>query len=335
MANHCVTSNVSHCRLTSSVTAVTNCKNTMASCLLTQTVVGGCTNATVTAFGKCNASTTACTNQVFNPENLFEFGQDVTLMTAGNVAGQKALNKNPACMQKLSACHELIDSSYARQDISTACDDIGSNRLTKLPCLENTAYPTWKTWVDNVCVKDAARTPSPTSAPVIIAKVSKKTAFTSKELSTVCDVMNTVAFRDGIIGVKGSLKCSKIQEQVAARRRLLNTTTSTLYSVTGSISFIQAKSAQEVFALIGVDAFALAVKNEITSADPKLGAAAVVYATPITTGAPTNQPTPNPTSAPPTTAATPTQAPPTEFSSSTRAIPTLIAVASVVLALSY
>jgi hypothetical protein len=81
MANHCVTSNVSNCRLTSSVTAVTNCKNTMASCLSTQTVDGGCTNATVTAFGKCNVSSTAFTNQVFNPENLFEFGLDVTLMT--------------------------------------------------------------------------------------------------------------------------------------------------------------------------------------------------------------------------------------------------------------
>jgi hypothetical protein len=115
----------------------------------------------------------------------------------------------------------------------------------------------------------------------------------------------------------------------------LNTTTITLYSVTGSISFVQAKSAQEVLAVIGVDAFALALKNEITSADSDLGAAAVVLITPLMTEAPTKQPTPNPTSAPPTTEATPTQAPPTEFSSSTRAIPTLIAVASVVLALSY
>jgi hypothetical protein len=307
----------------------------MASCLFTQTVDGGCSNATVTAFGKCNASTTGFTNQVFNPENLFEFGQDVTLMTAGNTAGQKALRKNSACMQKLSACHELIDSNYARQDVSTACDDIGVNRLTKLPYLENTAYPTWKIWVDNVCVKDAARTPSPTSAPVIIAKVSKKTAFTFNELSTVCDVMNSVALRDGIIGVKGSLTCSEIQEQVSARRRLLNTTTITLYSVTGSISFVQAITAQEVLAVIGVDAFALALKNQITSADPTLGAAAIVLITPLTTEAPTKQPTPTPTSVPPTTAATPTQQAPTEFSSRSRAIPTLIAVASVVLALSY
>jgi hypothetical protein len=145
-------------------------------------------------------------------------------------------------MQKLSACHELIDSNYALTDVSIACDDIGINRLTKLPYLENTPYPTCKIWIER-CAKDDDRTPSPpTSAPVIVAKVSKKTAFTSNELSTACDVMNTMAFRDGIIGVKGSLKCSEIQEQVAARRRLLNTTTVSRAPYLSSMQNLREKS---------------------------------------------------------------------------------------------
>jgi hypothetical protein len=292
---------------------------------MTKTVAGGCDNVTVPALVKCDTSADAFIAQLFDEKAPFSFGDNVTAMTAANAAGQKALGKNSACMLKLATCHELIDSNYANTDIATACDGIGINMLTGQPYLEDTDYPTWQDWVDDVCVGDAVRTPAPTSAPVVIAKVSKKTVFTATEELTVCSVMNGVAFRDGVIGVLGSLKCAVIEEQVASGRRLLNATTTTLYSITGSISSIQAKVAMEVLAKIGVDAFAAAVSTVIKQVDPKLGAAATVSVKALATNAPTMRPTSMPTRMPTVNASTIDGV----FSVSSRVAPgTLIAAAS-------
>jgi hypothetical protein len=298
---------------------------------MTKTVAGGCDNVTVPALVKCDTSADAFIAQLFDEKAPFSFGDNVTTMTAANAAGQKALDKNSACMLKLATCHELIDSNYANADVATACDGIGINMLTGQPYLEDTAYPTWQDWVNDVCVSDAVRTPAPTSAPVVIAKVSKKTAFTATEELTVCSVMNGVAFRDGVIGVLGSLKSAVIEEQVASGRRLLNATTSTLYSITGSISSIQAKAAMEVLAKIGVDAFAAAVGTVIKQVDPKLGAAATVSVKALATKAPTVMPTMTPPTRMPTVKASTTGE---VFSVSSRVAPgTLIAAASLLLLL--
>jgi hypothetical protein len=144
--------------------------------------------------------------------------------------------------------------------------------------------------------------------------------------------MQQAAVADEVINFPGALKCVQTEEQVTARRRLLNVTTTTLYSIDGFISAAQAKVAKEVLSEIGLDKFAFNIASALLAVDPSLGASTVVSITPLNTNAPTKQPTKEPTPAPPTTAPAPT-ADVGEFSTSNRVAPTLIAAASILLVL--
>jgi hypothetical protein len=254
------------------------------------------------------------------------------MVTNCNPAAQKALKKNSRCRQNVNACRGMIDSDYTITDNAGICDTIGVSSMTGLPYLENTDYPTWTSWTSGVCVADTGRTAAPTAAPVVIAKVSRNTTFSTSEQSSICSAMQQAAVADEVINFPGALKCVQTEEQVTARRRLLNVTTTTLYSIDGSISAAQAKVAKEVLSEVGLDKFASNIASALFAVDPLLGASAVVSITPLNTNAPTKQPTKEPTPAPPTTAPAPT-ADVGEFSTSNRVAPTLIAAASFLLVL--
>jgi hypothetical protein len=296
--NFCVVGITGKCRLNLSVGAVKSCISVNGKCAAEQTAnPAGCSNATAAAFGVCNTGAAAFSTQIFAAdeaagEAAFEFGDDVTVMTAGNPMGLKALGKNSKCKQKMKTCQELIDSNYKNTDIATACEDIGINPMTQAAYLEDTDYPTWAIWVRDVCISDDVRTPAPTAAPVTIAKVSKNSVFSTAEQATVCTAMNKVAFKDGVISVFGSLKCQQDQGvEVSVRRRLLTAETQTIYSIEGSISAVQALSTKEILAIIGVETFGAEISGEIVTADSALGAAATVSVTPLATDVPTGMPT--------------------------------------------
>jgi hypothetical protein len=251
-------------------------------------------------------------------------------MTACNAMGQKALGKNSKCAQTVKACYDMIDSDFTIAEYNGVCEKMGINGMTGLPFLEDTDYGTWDLWTTAMCVADTGRTPAPTAAPVVIAKVSRAVVFSTNEQAIICTAMNTAANKAGITVGPNAIKCLMTNADVTSRRRLLNVTTTTVYTIEGSISAGMAEASKEVLAEVGLDTFAAAVSADITTADPTLGASASVTITPLSTDAPTKMPTSAPN------VAAPTAAPPTPdvvFSTSNRVTPTLIAVASLFLML--
>jgi hypothetical protein len=329
----CVSGNTAKCRLASTLPTVSACSLVTGTCAAFKNVAdGGCTNATIAALTACDASGLLCSAQVFNESAPYSIATgNATTMTACNAMGKRALSKNSQCFQRVRACADMIAADFTIFEYNGICESMGRSSLTGQPILEDTDYATWDIWTTAICVDDTGRTPAPTAAPVVIAKVSRAVVFTTGEQTTICAAMNRASMRAGVTVSPTAIKCVMTTADVTARRRLLNVTTTTFYTVEGSISATMAAVSKAVLAEVGLDTFAKAISDDIKTADPTLGDSAEVTITPLSTDAPTRQPTATAPTSPPTDAAAPTNV--EGFSSSNRVVPTLIAAASILLVL--